>query len=79
VELKKFNRALSSGEHARTRIVNYRKSGTEYVCDIAAWPITGQEGQIIYYLALEKEIERRVGRPRQDAMEAPWWLEKLTT
>lgn len=77
VLLKKLNRALQKGEHARTVVTNYRKNGEAYLCDIAAWPIVNDRGDITNFIALEREVERKKGRPRKDVFETPWWIEKI--
>ena len=77
VLLKQLSSALKKGEHARTTVVNYRKNGEPYYCDIAAWPIIDTQGNITHFIALEREVERKRGRPRQDRHEEQWWLEAL--
>lgn len=77
VLLKQLTRALGSGKHARTCVINYRKNGEMYHCDIAAWPIVDDKGEVTHFIALEREVERKRGRPPKDPIQVPWWLESL--
>jgi PAS domain S-box-containing protein len=60
---KRLARALRDGERHSTTLVNYRKSGEPYLCAIDVFPILGPSGEVINAVALEREIERRPGRP----------------
>lgn len=75
--LRQLRKSLQSKTHARARITNYRKCGEEYICDIAAWPIINEHGDITHFIALEREIKRKRGRPPQTVEEESWWLNAL--
>lgn len=42
---------------------NYRKGGNPYLCEIDVRPILGRDGQPQAYIAFEREVVRRRGRP----------------
>lgn len=64
---KRLARALREGVRCRVVILNYRKSGEAYRCAIDLHPIPRPGGGLIGAVALEREVERRRGRPvRQD-------------
>ena len=75
--LKKLNRQLENGEHAAANVINYRKSGEPYICDIAAWPIVDANNRTQYFLALERELIRKPGRPPKKKVHPPWWMHFL--
>nr|WP_274382935.1 PAS domain S-box protein [Methylorubrum extorquens] len=45
---------------------NYRKSGEAYLCEIDVRPILGQNEVPLAFLAFEREVVRRRGRPAGD-------------
>ena len=61
---KQLAKALRQGRRHRTTLTNYRKSGETYLCEIEVFPVLAPDGELIYAVALEREIERRPGRPR---------------
>ncbi|GEP08048.1 PAS domain-containing protein [Methylobacterium oxalidis] len=44
---------------------NYRKSGEAYLCEIDVRPILNREGGPAAFIAFEREVVRRRGRPSQ--------------
>ncbi len=44
---------------------NYRKSGEEYLCEIDVRPILGRDGVLQAFIAFEREVVRRRGRPTE--------------
>jgi PAS domain S-box-containing protein len=50
-------KSLSTGEVFETKLVNYRKNGEEYLCEVQIHPIYNENGQLMHYLALEKEVK----------------------
>lgn len=44
-------------------IENYRKGGDAYLCEIDVRPILGRDGTPQAYIAFEREVVRRRGRP----------------
>ncbi len=61
--LAALRRAIRAGAMHRTTLVNYRKNGESYLCDIEIRPIFGEVGEIICFLAIESETQRKRGRP----------------
>ena len=60
---KRLARALRGGTRCRVVILNYRKSGEPYRCAIDLHPIPKPGGGLLGAVALEREVERRPGRP----------------
>lgn len=71
--LKRFVETLARGKQANTTIINYRKNGEEYWCDIVAWPIHDKQGDLLCYFAFEREFEKTRGRPKKDRSLEKWW------
>lgn len=44
-------------------LLNYRKDGGEYLCEIDVRPILGRDGTPQAFIAFEREVVRRRGRP----------------
>jgi len=61
-ELIALRRALKAGIPHRTVLVNYRKNGEPYLCDIEIQPIVGADGQVHCFLGIEFETQRKPGR-----------------
>lgn len=57
-------RALRDGRRKKVVVINYRKSGEPYRCEIEVFPILGKDGALINAVALEREVRRGPGRPR---------------
>lgn len=48
---------LQNRQHPiRQQLVNYRKSGESYLCDIEIDPIWNRQGELTHFIALEREI-----------------------
>lgn len=62
VARKALSRALRKGERHKTTLINYRKSGEPYRCEIELFPILAANGELMNVVALEREIGRRPGR-----------------
>jgi PAS domain S-box-containing protein len=45
---------------------NYRRSGEAYLCELDVRPLQGRDGQPIAFIAFEREVVRRKGRPSGD-------------
>ena len=60
---KKLAKALREGVRCRVVLLNYRKSGEPYRCAIDVFPIADPSGGLLAAVALEREVERRPGRP----------------
>lgn len=46
---------ISTESFCETSMVNYRKDGSEYICEIKIFPIQNADNQVEHYLALENE------------------------
>jgi PAS domain S-box-containing protein len=46
---------LAKDAVCETSMVNYRKDGSEYMCEIKIFPITNSDSKVEHYLALENE------------------------
>lgn len=55
-------RALRKGQRTKVAMINYRKSGEPYRCEIEVFPILDKEGVLVNAVALEREVRRRPGR-----------------
>ncbi|KQQ19501.1 histidine kinase [Methylobacterium sp. Leaf122] len=60
-------RTLSGGGRFHGVLENYRKDGEAYLCEIDVRPICGAEGRPVAFIAFEREVVRRRGRPSQGA------------
>ncbi|WP_413162240.1 putative bifunctional diguanylate cyclase/phosphodiesterase [Capilliphycus salinus ALCB114379] len=56
--LKRLKQALARGRVFQSRIINYRKDGSEFLNDLHIEPLFNRSGEITYYLALQREILR---------------------
>lgn len=55
-------RALREGKRKKVALINYRKSGEAYRCEIEVFPILGKHGELVNAVALEREVRRGPGR-----------------
>ncbi len=55
--------ALTRGQRFHGTLTNYRKSGESYLCEIDVRPVFNAAGQIEAFVAFEREVIRRRGRP----------------
>ena len=58
-----FHRALSTGERFHGYVTNYRGDGAKYRAEIDCRPFRDANGGIQAFVAFEREVVRRVGRP----------------
>ena len=61
--LDTFEHALKAGARFHGYLTNYRGDGTKYVVEIDCRPLRNATGDIEYFLAFEREVARRRGRP----------------
>ncbi|MEA1834282.1 PAS domain-containing protein [Methylobacterium durans] len=61
--LDQFALALASAERFHGFLTNHRADGTKYVAEIDCRPLRNAEGRVEYFLAFEREVVRRRGRP----------------
>jgi PAS domain S-box-containing protein len=55
-------RALREGKRMKVALINYRKSGEPYRCEVEVFPILDKGGALVNAVALEREVRRRPGR-----------------
>lgn len=60
---RQVQRALRSQGRFLGRIQNYRRSGEAYLCELDIRPICGLDGHPEAFIAFEREVVRRRGRP----------------
>ena len=58
-----FQRALAAGERFHGYLTNYRPDGTKYRTEIDCRPLYAADGRIEHFVAFEREVSRRIGRP----------------
>lgn len=61
--LDTFRRALAAGERFHGFLTNYRADGTKYRVEIDCRPLRAADGRIENFVAFEREVVRRIGRP----------------
>lgn len=61
--LDAFHRALAAGERFHSYVTNYRADGTKYRSEIDCRPLRAADGRIEHFVAFEREVLRRIGRP----------------
>lgn len=61
--LDTFGQALLAGERFHGYLTNYRGDGTKYVAEIDCHPVRNAQGSVEYFLAFQREVARRRGRP----------------
>ncbi|GJE13256.1 PAS domain-containing protein [Methylobacterium longum] len=62
-----FRRAIGAGERFHGYLTNYRADGNKYRAEIDCRPIRAADGRIEHFVAFEREVIRRVGRPAVSA------------
>lgn len=55
-------RALREGKSMKVAMINYRKSGEAYRCEMEVFPILNKGGVVVNAVALEREVRRGPGR-----------------
>lgn len=66
VSRRQLARALREGRRTKVVLINYRKDGEAYRCEIEIFPILDAAGALINAVALERELPRAPGRRRQE-------------
>ena len=61
--LDAFGAALAAGRRFHGYLANYRWDGSRYLVEIDCRPIREGEGPVSHYIAFEREVTRRRGRP----------------
>lgn len=52
---------LSKAESVKTDLINYRRNGQPYVCQLQITPLRNRHGELTHFLAVEWEAESRNG------------------
>ncbi|WP_289015468.1 PAS domain-containing protein [uncultured Methylobacterium sp.] len=65
--LDAFRRALAAGQRFHGFLTNYRGDGTKYLVEIDCRTLRDDAGTIQHFLAFEREVVRRIGRPASGA------------
>ena len=52
-----IRKQLNLKHRFRESIINYRKDGTEYLCQLSIIPLTNQSGKVTHFLAMESELK----------------------
>jgi len=60
--------AARSRRSGRAVLINYRRDGSEYLCEVALRPVGGADGVVTHMLGLAREVRRRRGRPAGEGM-----------
>ncbi len=55
--LRLIREKLSNLEQVDTKLVNYRKNGEAYWCQVTILPIQNKEGNLTHFMAIEKEVD----------------------
>lgn len=61
--LDAFHRAVAAGERFHGYLTNYRGDGTKYRAEIDCHPLHSDAGVLSHFVAFEREVVRRRGRP----------------
>lgn len=64
---RQLSGALRKGQRTKIVLVNYRKNGEAYRCEIEVFPILDANGVLVNAVALERELPRAPGRRPQEA------------
>lgn len=59
-----IGRALRRCEPVVECLINYRADGSPYICSLEIHPLYGSTGRLEHFVAFEREVVRRRGRPR---------------
>ncbi len=54
--IEKISKALRIPEKVAATVVNYKKDGTPYFCDIEIFPVFNHDQQLVNFLAVEQEM-----------------------
>jgi PAS domain S-box-containing protein len=63
ITLKRLSQRIRKGERFLGELVNYRKSGEAYICQLDIRPVRDRDGNIQNFIAFEREVYRPRGRP----------------
>ena len=58
--------AMVSGRAIRAILTNYRKTSEAYLCEMALFPLDGEHEKLTRFIAFQREVRRKRGRPAMD-------------
>jgi PAS domain S-box-containing protein len=64
-ELDRIRRALEQGRAVRSQLVNYTRAGASYQTEIDLTPLTDIDGQVAYFVAVQRDVSERVAMEEQ--------------
>ncbi|MGM0499080.1 MAG: diguanylate cyclase [Bacillota bacterium] len=64
---KKIYQKISSGEVYQGELLNKRKDGSTFVCDMKVTPLTNKNGEVSAYIGIQRDITAK--KRKQEAME----------
>ncbi|WP_428656751.1 PAS domain-containing protein [Runella sp.] len=48
---------IAARQKTATKVVNYRKNGNDYICQVEIIPMLNRKGELVNFLAIEKEVK----------------------
>lgn len=63
---RQVGRKLRAEGRFHAVLENYRSSGEAYLCELDVRPLLDRDGQPLAFIAFEREVVRRRGRPSRD-------------
>lgn len=68
-EIQVLREALKKGEPCQVVLKNYRKTGERFWNELSISPIRSDEGEILYFLGIQKDITQKVDLQKQLVLE----------
>ncbi|MGJ3262823.1 MAG: PAS domain-containing protein [Salinarimonas sp.] len=63
IAVSAFSRGLREAGEYHGVLTNHRRGGEPYLCEIDVRPLRGPDGEPLAFVAFEREVTRRRGRP----------------
>lgn len=57
--IETIRKHIHKAKPVKETVINYRKSGEEYKCELSLYPIKNNKEEVTHYLALEREVVTR--------------------
>ena len=64
--VSRVQEAMIAGRPIRLIQTNYRKTSEAYLCEMALFPLDGEHEEVTRFIAFEREVRRKRGRPAMD-------------
>ncbi len=61
----KMRKAISEGRGCRVTLLNYRKDGTSFWCEVHLSPVRDSQGRVVQYVGVQNDVSERVNAVRQ--------------